>query len=88
MGCTSANQTPTLLCYFETGKEEQKNYCIKLKDNFNSEKSIKFEIKSTPETKFSIKFKVRGKVHDLQNTFDASEETLEATLNKAYELLK
>ena len=42
----------------------------------------------TPETKFSIKFKVRGKVHDLQNTFDASEETLEATLNKAYELLK
>ena len=76
---------PTLICSFEQSNEEQKAYCIKLKDNFFSEKKIRFEIKSIP---FSIQFKVNGKIHEIQNTFDNSEEALFSTLYKAYDLLK
>ncbi len=79
---------PTLICSFEQSNEEQKAYCIKLKDNFLHEKSIKFEIKSVPQVNFSIKFKVNGKIHEIQNTFDNSEEALFSTLYKAYDLLK
>ena len=57
MGCgESKNQLPTLLCFFENGNEQQKDYCLKLKDQFRHEKPIRFEIKSTPGVNFSIKF--------------------------------
>ena len=47
MGCCGGKKDkyPTLICFFETKNEEQKAYCIKLKDNFKSEKTIRFEIK-------------------------------------------
>ena len=79
------DEYPTLICFFEKGNEKQKDYCIKLKDNFFSEKTIRFEIKSVP---FSIQFKVNGKIHEIQNTFDDSDEALRSTLFKAYNLLK
>jgi hypothetical protein len=88
MGCAKATETPTLICFFEQGDEEQKQYCIKLKDNFKSEKTIKFEVKSVPQVSFSIKFKVNGKLHEIQKTYDNSEEAMQSTLQKAYELLK
>ena len=84
MGCTQANETPTLICFFEQGNEEQKAYCIKLKDK----KTIKFEVKSVPQVSFSIKFKVNGKVTEIQNTFDNSDDAMNSTLQKAYDLLK
>ena len=76
---------PKLICFFEIGNQEQLAYCIKLKDHFFSEKKIRFEIKSIP---FSIQFKVNGKIHEIQNTFDDSDEALRSTLFKAYNLLK
>ncbi len=88
MGCTQANETPTLICFFEQGNEEQKAYCIKLKDSFHHEKTIKFEVKSVPQVNFSIKFKVNGKLHEIQNTFENSEGAMQSTLQKAYDLLK
>ncbi len=43
MGCTQANEPPILICFYETGNEDQNNYWIKLKDNWKHEKGIKFE---------------------------------------------
>ncbi len=88
MGCVQATETPTLICFYETGKNEQKEYCIKLKDNFKNEKTIKFEIKSVPQVNFSVKFKLNGKIHDIQTNFDDSEDTMNASLQKIYALLK
>ena len=88
MGCVQANEQATLICFYETGNETQKAYCIKLKDNWKHEKGIKFEIKSVPQVKFAIKFKVKEKLHEIQKEFDDSEETMKETLQKAYDLLK
>ena len=43
MGCNASNDSnlPTLICYFENGNEEQKNYCLALRDSYQHEKSIK-----------------------------------------------
>ena len=89
MGCNDAKETnyPVLLCFFETGNEEQKEYCIKLKDNFQHERAIRFEIKSSPGVSFAIKFKLKGKIHDIQNEFDSTEFTMNQTLEKMYKLL-
>jgi len=89
MGCCgSKDKYPTLICFFETKNEEQKNYCIKLKDKFKNEKTIRFEIKSVPGTPFSIQFKIKDNISVLQNEFNNDEETMNQTLQKAYELLK
>ena len=88
MGCAQATDTPTLICFYETGKNEQKDYCIKLKDNIKNEKTIKFEIKSVPQVNFSVKFKLNGKLHDIQTNFDDSEDTMNESLQKIYALLK
>ena len=90
MGCQNAKNSnvPTLLCYFETGNEPQANYCIKLRDNFQNEKTINYQIKSEENMKFAIKFKIRNTVHDIQTVFDDSERTMNQTLQKMYELLK
>ena len=88
MGCSQGYETPTLICFIEQGNEEQKDYCIKLKDNFHHEKTIKFEIKSFPQSSFIIKFQVNGKLTEIQNTFDNSDDAMNSTLQKAYDLLK
>ena len=86
MGCSeSKDQYPTLLCFFELGNEEQKQYCIKLKDNFHHEKPIRFEIKSTAGVGFSIQFRVKGKVHKIQSVYNEGE--LENSLNAMYKIL-
>ena len=87
MGCCgSKDKYPTLICFFETKNEEQKNYCIKLKDSFKNEKTIRFEIKSVPNTPFSIQMKIKDKITVIQEEYN--EEVMEETLNKAYQLLK
>lgn len=94
MGCQEASDknVPTLLCFFETGNEEQKSYCLHLKDSFKPEKNTRFEIKSTPQVPFGVKFKINGKVYDIQTVYDNNpetrEKTLEATLQKIYDLTK
>ncbi len=85
----STDKYPTLICFFETKNEEQKNYCIKLKDDFKNEKIIWFEIKSVPGAPFSIQFKIKDNISVLQNEFSNDVETIiNQTLSRAYELLK
>ena len=61
---------------------------LKLKDNFQSEIVIYYEIKSsTPANPFSIFFTVNNKRYLIQEIFDDSDEALYETLNKIYKLL-
>ena len=90
MGCDeSKDNLPTLLCFFEHGNEEQKNYCIKLKDHFHHQKSIKFQITSNTGVQFSIQFRLRANSEPvkIQENFDNSEQAMNEALGKMYELL-
>ena len=88
MGCgESKDQLPTLLCFFETGREDQKAYCLKIKDNFKHEKAIRFEIKSSPGVPFSVKFRHKGKVSNIQSTFNDSEIEMNNCLEIMYKIL-
>ena len=89
MGCAEVKEQnlPVLMCFFEPGNEQQKAYCIKLKDNFQHEKSIKYEIKSSAETPFGIKLKIKEQTHDIQQSFNDSEEEMQKSLNAMYVLL-
>ena len=91
MGCDESKDTnyPLLLCFFETGREDQRDYCIKLKDNFRHEQSIRFQISSPPEVRFSIQFKVKWHPEPLkiQETFDSSDEAMNQALEKMYKIL-
>ena len=90
MGCNEAKEQnyPLMLCFFIPGNEDQKNYCLSLKDNFKHEKPIRFEIKSMPSVPFAIKFKIKGKIHEIQNEFNNSEQAMNETLEKMYNLLE
>ena len=59
-----------------------------MKDNFRSDKTIIFEIKSLPNVPFKIQFKKDGKITDLQTEYSNEDEVMKETLEKAYELLK
>ena len=86
MGCNeSKDEIPTMLCFFQTGNEEQKTYCLALKDNFRHEKSIRFQISSSAGVDFSIQFRYKGKIHKIQDTFN--ERELENTLQSMYDIL-
>ena len=88
MGCdASKDQLPALLCFFETGNEEQKQYCIKLKDNFHHQKSVRFEIKSSPGVNFSVQLKYKGKIHKIQTVFNDREDEMQNSLNIMYKIL-
>ena len=88
MGCDETKDNyPTLLCFFEPQNEAQKNYCIELKNNFQHEQSIKFQISSTAQVGFSVKFRLNGTTHNIQDTFDSSREAMENSLQKMYDLL-
>ena len=90
MGCKASKDIdyPVLLCFFETGNNAQCTYCLKIRDNFQHEKSINYQIKSEKDMKFSIKFKINNKTYDIQTEFDDSDETMNNTLNKMYKLLE
>ena len=88
MGASEEYNEPILLCFFETGNEEQKKYCFKLKDNYSYEESIKYEIKTQPGAKFKISFRLYGKTYLIQDIFDDSDEALNESLEKIYALLK
>ena len=86
MGCDeSKDQLPTLLCFYENGNDIQKEYCLRLKDNFRHEKPIRYDIKSTPGVNFSIQFRVKDKTHKIQTVFNEGE--LENCLNIMYKIL-
>ena len=78
---------PALLCFYESENEDQKAYCLKVKNSFRHRNTIKFAIKSIPGVAFSIKFKYEGKLTVIQSQYDNSEETMVDTLQKAYKIL-
>ena len=89
MGCSETKNNlsnlPTMICIFELGNETQKEYCIKLKENFKHNKSIRYEVKSYANSTFSIMFQINGQNHQIQNAFDENE--MQNSLNKMYNLL-
>ena len=89
MGCSETKNNlsnlPVMICIFELGNEIQKEYCIKLKENFKHNKSIRYEVKSFANSPFSIMFQINGQNHQIQNVFDENE--MQNTLNKMYNLL-
>ena len=89
MGCgESKEKLPTLLCFFETGNEEQKNYCIKLKDNFNYPTSVKYEIKAYAGSTFNILLVIQGQNHSIQTTLNERDENeVKNNLQKIYDIL-
>ena len=89
MGCNEANDKnlPMLICFFEPGNELQKEYCLKLKDNFHHEQSIRYEIKSTSDNPFGVKLNIKGKIIDIQTEFNNSEEEMLKALDAMYKEL-
>ena len=89
MGCKDAKgvEMPMLICFFELNNEAQKNYCIKLKDNFQHDLSVRYEIKSMVDKTFCIQLKIKNNTYDIQKDFNDSEEAMKNTLNKIYEKL-
>ena len=89
MGCNEVKDAdfPTLICYFEPENESQKAYCLKLKDNFHHEQSIRYEIRSTSTDPFAVKFKIKDNIYEIQTVFNDSEEEMNKALNEMYKKL-
>ena len=92
MGCKEVNDPtanlPTLMCTFEPKNQAQKQYCIKLKDNFNYPTSVKYEIKANAGSTFNILLVIQGKNHSIQTTLNESDENeVKNNLQKIYDIL-
>ena len=92
MGCKEVNDPtanlPTLMCTFEPKNQAQKQYCIKLKDNFNYPTSVKYEIKAYEGSTFNILLVIQGKNHSIQTTLNESDENeVKNNLQKIYDIL-
>ena len=81
------NVIAALICNFENQSEEQKTYCLKLRDNVRYPGNIGYEIKAVKDQPFSIKCAVGGKFFLLQNEKNFSLDTMRVTLAKFYKLL-
>ena len=92
MGCKevvdpTAN-LPTLICTVEPKNENQKNYCLKLKESFNYPNSVKYEIKAHAGSTFSIILQIKGQNHPIQTTFNENNETeINNALQTIYNML-
>ena len=92
MGCNEVTDPtanlPTLICTVEPKNEAQKNFCLKLKENFNYPASVKYEIKAYAGSTFNILLVIQGQNHSIQTTFSEGNETeVNATLTKIYDIL-
>ena len=92
MGCKEVNDPtanlPTLICTVEPKNEAQKQYCIKLKDNFNYPTSVKYEIKAYAGSTFNILLVIQGKNHSIQTTLNENDENeVKNNLQKIYDIL-
>ena len=50
---------PKLILNFEIGNEEKKDFCLKIKDNFEYEKSINYIVQSNVESTFCVKMEIK-----------------------------
>ena len=86
-GKVKDQEQPTIICFYELGDDSQKEYCLKLRDNFTHSKTVKYEIKCSPGVPFCIKFKMKNKTYDIQNNFENNEQALKQSLEKIYKIL-
>ena len=89
MGCeeTRNSNLPVLMCFFQIGNDEQKEFCIKLKDSCSHQKSIRYEIRESNEP-FSIKLKLGNNIYNIKTVYiDNSEEEIQKTLKAIYSKL-
>ena len=88
MGCGEVKDKiiPELLCQFESKNEQQKEFCIKLKNKLENEhkieKTCKYIICSQPEKPFTITLKIKEKVNIILDKFEDSEEQMDKTIEK------
>ncbi len=92
MGCNEVKDPtanlPTLICIVEPKNENQKNYCLKLKESFNYPNSVKYEIKAYAGSIFSITLQIQGQNHSIQTTFNENNETeINNALQTIYNIL-
>ena len=86
MGCSEVKDKniPELLCQFESKNEQQKEFCIKLKNKLETEhkieKTCKYIICSQPEKPFAITLKIKEKVINILEKFEESDEQMDNTI--------
>jgi hypothetical protein len=71
---------PILFLNFKIDDKKQKNYCLNIIDNYHYTDSVKYIIKSSIDTKFSIKLKVEDTIYDIRTEFNDSKEDMKKVL--------
>jgi hypothetical protein len=82
----NVEELPKLTCIFEPDNEEQKNYLLQMKDNFNPEYNVKYLIKSGPDEIYTVKLEIKGMIHTIEDHFD--EKQMEKTIKLMEKLIK
>ena len=78
------SQVPFIICYYEPGNEEQKNYCIKVINYLQTQKQIYSDIKES--NIFSIFFILYGKTYLIKNDYNLSDESIYILNNRINQL--
>ena len=79
---------PILILTFDGGNKEQMEFLMAFKSEFHPKNSLKFQISSNQQSKFSIKFqRPNEQPIDILTNYDTSGEAKNQALNKLYELV-
>ena len=78
------SQVPFIICYYEPGNEEQKNYCIKVINYLQTQKQIYSDIKES--NIFSIFFILYGKTYLIKSDYNLSDESIYILNNRINQL--
>ena len=92
MGCNEVKDPtanlPSLICTVEPKNENQKNFCFKLKENFNYPNSVKYEIKAYQGSTFYIYLVINGQQQSILTAFNENNENeVNNALQKIYNIL-
>ena len=70
---------------FNIDDKKQKNNCLKIIDNYHYTDYFEYVIKSSIDTKFSIKLKIDDTIYDIRTEFNDSEEDKKKALQNIEE---
>ena len=92
MGCNETKDItfPKILLFFEFGDETQKEYCLKVKDNFKYQSAVSYSIFSQAEVPFSIQLKLKGESQPIkiQENKDFSDKAMNESIAKICKILE
>ena len=89
MGCAEAkDKVPILFLNFEPNNDQQRQYCMKFKNECHPPYNINFVLYSRQEEPFCIKLQIRNIVHLIQAEYNDSQEEMNKALNDIYQKLK